>query len=172
MLSILSLIQVVGTPGRLLDLAYKKILRLNDCKFFVLDEADKLVSSDFQAVIEDLLSFLPKRKRQVLLFSATCPKSMAAFVESFKDMKRVNLMNELNLKGSTQYYVYLDEKQKVKCVGLLFSKLRIKQIMIFCNSALRVELLAKKILQMNMPCFFIHSKMSQGERNKGTLFYV
>jgi ATP-dependent RNA helicase DDX6/DHH1 len=148
-------------------LAYKRIIRLNRCRFFILDEADKLISPDFQPVIEDLLSYIPKKKRQVLLFSATYPESVSEFVKGFPNMKKVNLMSELNLKGLTQYYVYLKEKQKVKCVGLLFSKLRIKQIIIFCNSALRVELLAKKIIEMNMSCYYIHSKMSQGERNKG-----
>lgn len=158
---------MVGTPGRILDLAYKKIARLNSCKFFILDEADKLLSPEFQPVIEDLLSYLPKKKRQVLLFSATYPQSVSDFVNKFDNMKKVNLMTELNLKGLTQYYVYLKESQKVKCVLLLFAKLKIKQLIIFCNSALRVELLAKKILQMKMSCFYIHAKMSQSERNKG-----
>ena len=160
----------MGTPGRLLDLAYKKIIRLKKCRFFILDEADKLISPDFQPVIEDLLSYLSKKKRQVLLFSATYPQSVSTFVQKFTNMKKINLMSELNLKGLTQFYVFLEEKQKVKCVGLLFSKLRIKQIIIFCNSALRVELLAKKIIQMNMTCFYIHSKMTQGERNKGNKY--
>lgn len=38
---------IVATPGRILDLSYKKIARLNNCKYFVLDEADKLISEEF-----------------------------------------------------------------------------------------------------------------------------
>jgi ATP-dependent RNA helicase DDX6/DHH1 len=156
---------VVATPGRILDLANKKIARLNNCRFCVLDEADKLISQDFQPVIERILTFLPKF-RQVLLFSATFPQSVAKFMNLIPDIKKVNMMRDLTLKGVTQYYAYLDEKEKVSCINALFSKLKITQAIIFCNSALRVELLAKKIIQMNFSCYYIHAKMEQHERNK------
>ena len=78
----------------------------------------------------------------------------------------INLMDELTLKGVTQYYAYVEERQKVHCLNTLFSKLQINQSIIFCNSVQRVELLAKKITQLGYSCFFIHSKMSQAHRNK------
>jgi ATP-dependent RNA helicase DDX6/DHH1 len=156
---------VVATPGRILDLAHKKLAKLGNCRFCVLDEADKLISQDFQPVIEKLLNFLPKF-RQVLLFSATFPQSVAKFIKLIPDMKKVNMMRDLTLKGVTQYYAYLEEKEKVACLNALFSKLKITQAIIFCNSALRVELLAKKIIQMNFSCYYIHAKMEQHERNK------
>ena len=54
-------------------------------------------------------------------------------------------MDELTLKGVTQYYAYLEEKEKLHCLNTLFSKLDINQAIIFCENAKRVELLAKKI---------------------------
>ena len=78
----------------------------------------------------------------------------------------INLMDELTLKGVTQYYAYVEERQKVHCLNTLFSKLQINQSIIFCNSVQRVELLAKKITQLGYSCFFIHSKMVQAHRNK------
>lgn len=78
----------------------------------------------------------------------------------------INLMDELTLKGVTQYYAYVEERQKVHCLNTLFSKLQINQSIIFCNSVQRVELLAKKITQLGYSCFFIHSKMNQPHRNK------
>lgn len=63
---------LVGTPGRILDLAGKGIADLSECPIFVMDEADKLLSPEFTPVIEQLLSFMPK-ERQVMLFSATFP---------------------------------------------------------------------------------------------------
>ena len=75
-------------------------------------------------------------------------------------------MDELTLKGVTQYYAYVEERQKVHCLNTLFSKLQINQSIIFCNSVQRVELLAKKITQLGYSCFFIHSKMVQAHRNK------
>lgn len=84
-------------------------------------------------------------------------------------MKRVyeiNLMDELTLKGVTQYYAYVQERQKVHCLNTLFSKLKINQSIIFCNSTQRVELLAKKISQLGYSCFYIHAKMHQDHRNR------
>lgn len=57
-------------------------------------------------------------------------------------------MESLTLKGVTQYYAFVEEKQKVHCLNTLFSKLQINQSIIFCNSVQRVELLAKKITQL------------------------
>lgn len=156
---------VVATPGRILDLANKNIARLHRCRFFVLDEADKLISQDFQPIIHKIMNFLPK-EHQVLLFSATFPQNVAGFVKQIPNIKKVNMMTDLTLKGVTQYYAFLEEKEKVACINALFSRLKIQQAIIFCNSALRVELLAKKIIQMNFSCYYIHAKMQQHERNK------
>lgn len=69
---------IVGTPGRILDLASKGVADLSECPIFVMDEADKLLSPEFTVVIEQLLSFHPK-DRQVMLFSATFPMVVKTF---------------------------------------------------------------------------------------------
>jgi len=59
-----------------------------------------------------------------MLFSATFPISVKDFRDKhLQKCKEINLMDELTLKGITQYYVYLEEKQKVQCRNILFSKL-------------------------------------------------
>ena len=156
---------VVATPGRILDLAYKNIAKLDACEYFVLDEADKLLSDEFTKVIEKIMSFLPAKK-QILLFSATYPHSVSKFIAKIPDISKINMMRDLTLKGVTQFYAFLEEREKVACLNVLFSKLKIQQAIIFCNSALRVELLAKKIIQNNFSCYYIHAKMPQHERNK------
>lgn len=69
---------VVGTPGRILDLASKGVCDLSQCTSFVMDEADKLLSPEFTPVIEQLLDFCAK-DRQVMLFSATFPMIVKEF---------------------------------------------------------------------------------------------
>ncbi|ENH72881.1 ATP-dependent RNA helicase DHH1 [Fusarium oxysporum f. sp. cubense race 1] len=157
---------VVGTPGRILDLAGKNVADLSECPMFIMDEADKLLSIEFTPVIEQLLQFHPK-DRQVMLFSATFPLSVKDF--SDKNMVspyEINLMDELTLRGITQYYAFVEEKQKVHCLNTLFSKLQINQSIIFCNSTNRVELLAKKITELGYSCFYSHAKMQQHARNR------
>ncbi|XP_023752045.1 DEAD-box ATP-dependent RNA helicase 6 [Lactuca sativa] len=157
---------LVGTPGRILDLTKKGVCILNDCAMLVLDEADKLLSPEFQPSVEHLISFLPQN-RQILMFSATFPVTVKDFRDRYlKNPYVVNLMDELTLKGITQYYAFVEERQKVHCLNTLFSKLQINQSIIFCNSVNRVELLAKKITELGYSCFYIHAKMLQDHRNR------
>lgn len=157
---------IVGTPGRILDLAGKGVADLSNCAMFVMDEADKLLSPEFQPIIEQLISFLPT-KRQILLYSATFPIIVRSFKDKYLNKPyEINLMDELTLKGITQYYAYVEEKQKVHCLNTLFSKLQINQSIIFCNSTGRVELLAKKITELGYSCFYLHAKMVQSHRNR------
>jgi ATP-dependent RNA helicase DDX6/DHH1 len=157
---------VVATPGRILDLAEKNVAKLTRCDYIVMDEADKLLSPEFQELIEKLLGFCSP-KRQVMLFSATFPITVKAFRDrNLHDPYEINLMDTLTLKGVTQYYAFVEERQKVHCLNTLFKKLDINQSIIFCNSVNRVQLLAKKITELGFSCFYIHAKMLQAHRNR------
>jgi ATP-dependent RNA helicase DDX6/DHH1 len=157
---------IIATPGRIIDLMEKKVCQMDQCKMLVLDEADKLLSQDFNRMLDKLISFLPL-KRQILLYSATFPITVEAFMKKHAiDPHKINLMDELTLKGVTQYYAFVQERQKVHCLNTLFSKLEINQSIIFCNSTQRVELLAKKITELGYACYFIHAKMNQADRNR------
>lgn len=157
---------LVATPGRALDLANKGVANLSFCSLLVMDEADKLLSPEFQPLVEQLLSFLPTQ-RQILLFSATFPITVKEFRDKYLPRAyEINLMEELTLKGVSQFYAYVEERQKIHCLNTLFTKLQINQSIIFCNSVNRVELLAKKITELGYSCYYIHAKMLQSHRNR------
>ncbi|CDJ63514.1 ATP-dependent RNA helicase, putative [Eimeria necatrix] len=157
---------LVGTPGRILDLANKDVADLRQCHIVVMDEADKLLSPEFQPIVEKLIEFIPMQ-RQILMFSATFPVTVKDFKSKYlPDAHEINLMEELTLKGVTQYYAFVEERQKVHCLNTLFAKLQINQAIIFCNSVTRVELLAKKITELGFSCFYIHARMLQSHRNR------
>jgi len=71
---------IIATPGRLLDMAQKGIANMSQCSVVALDEADKLLSPEFEPIVEELIGFM-HAERQILLFSATFPIK----VKSFKD---------------------------------------------------------------------------------------
>eukprot|EP00611_Tribonema_gayanum_P017053 TRINITY_DN2957_c0_g1_i1.p1 TRINITY_DN2957_c0_g1~~TRINITY_DN2957_c0_g1_i1.p1 ORF type:complete len:367 (+),score=84.43 TRINITY_DN2957_c0_g1_i1:1176-2276(+) len=134
---------LVATPGRVLDLADKGAAKLKKCTTVIMDEADKLLSVEFQPVLEQLLAHCSPQ-RQICLFSATFPVTVKAFKDKhIENPYEINLMEELTLKGITQYYAFVAERQKVHCLNTLFTKLDVNQSIIFCNSVNRVELLAK-----------------------------
>uniref|UniRef100_A0A183SH61 RNA helicase n=1 Tax=Schistocephalus solidus TaxID=70667 RepID=A0A183SH61_SCHSO len=157
---------LIATPGRTLDFLNRSIINMEKCNTLVLDEADKLLSAGFH-------------DRQIMLYSATFPVSVQSFtMKHLKNAYEINLMDELTLKGITQYYAYVQEKHKVgnlaslpiitqvHCLNTLFSKLQINQAIIFCNTAQRVELLAKKVTELGYSCYYIHARMSQQYRNR------
>ena len=157
---------IVATPGRILDLAGKKVADLTNCKTIIMDEADKLLSPEFQPVLEQIIG-LCNEEHQICLFSATFPVTVKSFCKKFvPNAYSINLMDELTLRGITQFYAYVEERQKVHCLNTLFSKLEINQSIIFCNSVNRVELLAKKITELGYSCYYIHAKMQQANRNR------
>lgn len=113
-----------GTPGRILDLANKGVADLRNCHMVVMDEADKLLSAEFQPIVEELIKFLPPEK-QILMYSATFPVTVKDFKNKYlPDAHEINLMDELTLKGLTQFYAFVEERQKVHCLNTLFSKVR------------------------------------------------
>ena len=92
---------------------------------------------------------------------------MRAFKDKFLVRPYViNLMDELTLKGVTQFYAFVEEKQKIHCLNTLFNRLQINQSIIFCNSVNRVELLARKVTELGFSCFYIHAKIPQQHRNR------
>ncbi|KAJ8902247.1 hypothetical protein NDN08_006654 [Rhodosorus marinus] len=158
---------LVATPGRVLDLAEKGVCKLNNCRILVMDEADKLLSAEFTPVIEQLLTQFIPSDRQINLFSATFPVAVKGFRDRYQRKPyEINLMEELPLRGITQFYAFVEESKKVHCLNTLLSKLRINQAIIFCNSVNRVELLARKITELGYSCFYIHAKMPQHHRNR------
>lgn len=157
---------IVATPGRILDLASKTVADLSQCRTIIMDEADKLLSPEFQPVLEQIISQCDDN-HQICLFSATFPVTVKSFCQKFvPEPYSINLMDELTLRGITQFYAYVEERQKVHCLNTLFSKLEINQSIIFCNSVNRVELLAKKITELGYSCYYIHAKMQQANRNR------
>ena len=155
---------IVGTTGRVKEVIRRKPSILNECRFFVLDEADKLLSNDFQIQIEDLIDKF-KNSPQMLMYSATFPVTIRMFKQKYMPKAEVlNLMEQLMLIGLTHYYILVEERDKIKALNTIYSKLIINQCIIFCGSYTRVEMLANKLKDKGYENLFLHSKMSPLDR--------
>lgn len=129
---------IVGTTGRVKEVIKRKPAILNECRFFVLDEADKLLSQDFQVQIEEIIDRF-KKPPQLLMYSATFPITIKSFKQKYIPKAEViNMMDELMLIGLTHYYILVDERDKIKALNTIYSKLIIHQSIIFCGSFQRV----------------------------------
>jgi len=120
--------------------------------YIIFSQADKLLSPEFQPSIEQLIQFLPGT-RQILMFSATFPVTVRDFKDRYlRKPYVINLMDELTLKGITQYYAFVEERQKVHCLNTLFSKvIYVKILWIFRMPSLNVVITAISISASNKP---------------------
>ena len=75
---------VIATPGRLIDLAKRKAVKLDRIKYLVLDEADEMLNMGFKEELDTILSFTPDKKK-TWLFSATMPKEIRRMVKDYME---------------------------------------------------------------------------------------
>jgi len=158
---------VVGTPGRVLDMLKKSILKLTHLKCFILDEADEMLSKGFLENMKDVISFIPAECR-ILLFSATMPKEIVAVTNNFMSAPAKILVKneELTLKGIKQYYVTLKKEWKMETLMNLYKGLDIAQAIIYCNNKKTVDLISEEMKKKNHMVGCIHGEMNMEDRSK------
>jgi len=158
---------VIGTPGRLLQLAEEKALRLNKVKYFIVDECDKVLESvDMRSDVQKIFQMCP-RDKQVEMFSATMADSMRGLCKKFMNNPLEIFINDgskLTLHGLQQYYIQLDEKEKNRKLVDLLDALEFNQVVIFVSSVRRASELNKILNECNFPATCIHGGMKQEER--------
>lgn len=158
----------VGTPGRLLDLAKRKQLHLNQVKLLILDEADEMLSKGFRDQIYDVFQLLPT-STQVVLISATMPDEMFELASRFmRNPNKILVKREqLTLEGIKQFYVFLEnEKFKFDTLCDLYENLSITQCIIYCNSKRRVDELVKRLTEADHTVSAIHGETTFQEREQ------
>jgi translation initiation factor 4A len=158
---------VVGSPGRVLDMLKKNILKLAYLKCLVLDEADDLLSKGFLENMKEIISLIPPECR-INLFSATMPKEIVQLTSNFmNEPAKILVKNEeLTLLGIKQYYVTLKKEWKLETLMNLYKGLDIAQAIIFCNSKRGVETLTEEMRKKGHMVSCIHSDLPMSERAK------
>jgi len=158
---------VIGTPGRLLQLAEEKALKLNKVKHFIIDECDKVLESvDMRSDVQKIFQMCP-RDKQVEMFSATLSDPMRGLSKKFMNNPLEIYINDgakLTLHGLQQYYISLEEKEKNRKLVDLLDALEFNQVVIFVSSIRRAEELNKILNECNFPSTCIHGSLKQEER--------
>lgn len=158
---------VVGTPGRVHDMINRKVLRTNNIKLFVLDEADEMLSRGFKDQIQDVFKMLPTDV-QVILLSATMPNEVLEVSKYFmrNPVQILVKKEELTLEGIKQFFVNVKQEQwKLGTLCDLYDTLSITQSVIFCNTRRKVDQLTKEMAERNFTVSAMHGDMDQRERD-------
>ena len=104
---------VIGTPGRVIDLMGRRLLKMPDLKIVVMDEADRMLDIGFRPDIEKILRQCPET-RQTLLLSATLPSPVERLARRYmKDPQRIDVsIASVSHDTIDQYYVTVDHHRK------------------------------------------------------------
>jgi len=158
---------VVGTPGRVYDMLCRKVLRANNIKIFILDEADEMLSRGFKDQIYDIFTLLPSNA-QVGLFSATMPPEALEITQKFMhDPVRILVKrDELTLEGIKQFYISVEKEDwKLDTLCDLYETLNITQAVIFCNTRRKVDELTDKMRAREFTVSSTHGDVGQKDRD-------
>jgi len=160
---------VVGTPGRLLDLANKRTLNLSQVKVLVLDEADEMLDLGFLPDVERLISKTPK-SRQTLLFSATMPAAIVALARMHLNQP-VNVRAEthdaqLTVPDTTQFIYQAHDLDKPEIVGRILQSPNCTRTMIFTRTKRAAQRLSDELMDRGFHATSIHGDLNQVAREK------
>lgn len=156
----------IGTPGRVTDLIGRGALRVDHLTVVVLDEADEMLSASFANQVYDIFRYLP-RQIQVCLFSATMPEEVLHLCSKLmRSPTRILVpLENQTLEGIKQFYVALDDSQKLHALLDLYESVSIAQSVVFCNTRRRVEWVASRLSAEHHTVASMHGSMDAAERN-------
>ena len=141
---------VVGTPGRMLDLIKRKVVKVGKIRWLVLDEADEMLNMGFKEDLDAILAGTPADK-QTLLFSATMPFKVVQLAKTILNApEKVDVTSSsVVAEGIHQVLFYVPKPKKIElCLHLLRNNIK-GSILIFRRTKFGVEKLEKALLKNN-----------------------
>lgn len=160
---------VVGTPGRLIDLANRRALDLSHVHALVLDEADEMLDLGFLPDVETLLRKTPET-RQTMLFSATMPSAIVA-------LARMHMRHPMNIRAESSYenatvpataqFIYqCHDLDKPEIIGRVLQAEDVDKIIVFTRTKRQAQRVADDLTERGFKASPLHGDMAQVAREK------
>ncbi|MEU9288122.1 DEAD/DEAH box helicase [Streptomyces sp. NPDC048275] len=161
---------IVGTPGRLLDLAGQKKLNLKHIKALVLDEADEMLDLGFLPDVEKIMNMLPAR-RQTMLFSATMPGAVIGLARRYMSQPTHIRATAPDDEGATvantsQHIYRAHNMDKPELVARILQADGRGLAMVFCRTKRTAADLADQLQQRGFASGAVHGDLGQGAREQ------
>jgi len=160
---------VVGTPGRLIDLANRRSLDLSHVHALVLDEADEMLDLGFLPDVVKLISMTPET-RQTMLFSATMPAAIVS-------LARIHMRHPMNIRAesaadtemvpATAQFIYLaHDLDKPEIIGRVLQAEGADKIIVFTRTKRQAQRVADDLAERGFAASALHGDMAQVAREK------
>ncbi|WP_329168893.1 DEAD/DEAH box helicase [Streptomyces sp. NBC_01685] len=161
---------VVGTPGRLLDLAGQRKLDLSHIRVLVLDEADEMLDLGFLPDVERIITMLPP-KRQTMLFSATMPGAVISLARRYMSQPtHINATSPddegTTVKNTVQHVYRAHNMDKPEMVSRILQAEGRGLAMIFCRTKRTAADIAEQLEKRGFASGAVHGDLGQGAREQ------
>ncbi|MFC3717379.1 ATP-dependent RNA helicase DbpA [Luteimonas soli] len=157
---------VVGTPGRIQELAAKKSLQLSAVRTLVLDEADRMLDMGFEDQIRDIVRKLPK-DRQTLLFSATFPEAIRSLGNAMlREAVEVSVGSGSEPATIEQLFFEVESSRRAPTIAALLMRHQPESCVVFCNTRRDVAELVGSLAHYGFSALALHGDMEQRDRDE------
>ncbi len=161
---------IVGTPGRLIDLARQRILDLSNVAVLVLDEADEMLDMGFLPDVERIVSMLPAT-RQTMLFSATMPGQIVGLARRYMTqpthIRAINPDDDSATVAATEQHVWrVHPLNKVEILARIMQAEGHGPSMVFCRTKRRAQVVADELTERGFAAGAVHGDLGQGAREQ------
>lgn len=157
----------VGSPGRVLDHLSRGTLSLNNVRYVVLDEADRMLDIGFRPDIEKILRRCPSQ-RQTLLLSATLPPPVLRLAQRYMvDPLHINLSPaKITVENIRQRFITTSEERKFELLLQVMEREKPRQCIIFCQRKRWAHRLYKELRQHRKRVATMHGDLPQSMRER------
>ena len=160
---------VVGTPGRLLDLANRGALDLSHVKVLVLDEADEMLDLGFLPDVERLLSKTPAT-RQTMLFSATMPGAIVSLARTHMrhpvNIRAESAADTQMVPATAQFIYQVHDLDKIEMLARILQSENSGSTIVFTRTKRAAQRVADDLVERGFPASPLHGDMAQVAREK------
>ena len=157
---------IVGTPGRIKDLTMRGLFNFEGLKYFVLDEADRMLDMGFIEDIEWIITQLPK-ERQTLLFSATIPREVEELAKKHlkKDYKFVKVITEeLKPKIEERLIKVSSSGQKMSELEKILREHVLEKVIVFVKTKKDAKEITQELKRKGFNVVSLHGDMTQRQK--------
>ena len=157
---------VIATPGRLLSQMNIYDVDFSGVKYFILDEADRMLDMGFYDDIMTIVRKLPK-ERQTILFSATMPDKIRRLAKSImRNPVEVQIAVSRPPESIRQMHEFVNEGEKTGKVVELLAGRSLKKVIVFAGKKQRVKELTRTLRSLKIDARAMHSDLEQSERDE------
>ena len=157
---------VIATPGRLLSQMNIYDIDFSGVKYFILDEADRMLDMGFYDDIMTIVRKLPK-ERQTIMFSATMPPKIRQLAKTIMhNPAEVQIAVSRPPETIKQMHAFVNEVEKIGKVAELLEGRSLKKVIIFAGKKQRVKDLARTLRSLKIDARAMHSDLEQNERDQ------